>query len=337
MKKGRAKSLGIFALKLAGTVLFLWWAFSQVEDKDALWENFRLALGSPRWVAIGLGFAFLSLLANALRWYLLLLAQSIRQPFLYILRLTLYGAFFNIASLGGAAGDAAKILLLIRKVPDKKVGITMSVMVDHLVGFISSGIIFLVFTWGFRTIDSATDVAGRGTFVAATWFQSVGIVGLVLSILSCSPWMLRWGRKYMPKITNNRWVDMITSALDHYRTGWKFVGYALLASFVLSASFYLTFFAGLRSLGQPVGAAEIMSVMPIVDVVTALPISVSGLGVRERTFDFLIGKLTGIPTSAAVAGSLIGFLFTLFWGLVGGVAILTARSDKKAVEEGADE
>lgn len=332
MKKGRAKSLGIFALKLAGTVLFLWWAFSQVEDKSALWENFRLALASPGWVLAGLGFAFLSLLANALRWYYLLLAQSIRQPFMYIFRLTLYGAFFNIASLGGAAGDAAKIVLLIRRVPGKKVGITMSVMVDHIVGFISSGIIFLVFTWGFRTIDSADDVAGRGTFIAATWFQAAGIIGLVLSILSCSPWMLKWGRKYMPKITNNRWVDMITSALDLYRTGWKFVGYSLLASFILSASFYLTFFASLRSLGQPVSAAIILCVMPVVDVVTALPISVSGLGVRERIFEFLIGKLTGIPTSAAVAGSLIGFLFTLFWGLVGGLAILTARSDKKIVE-----
>ncbi|MEP2774328.1 MAG: lysylphosphatidylglycerol synthase transmembrane domain-containing protein [Luteolibacter sp.] len=332
MNKGRAKSLGIFALKLVGTILFLWWALSQVEDKDALWENFRLAIGSPGWVAVGVGFAFLSILANAFRWYFLLLAQSIRQPFSYIFRLTLYGAFFNIASLGGAAGDAAKILLLIRRVPGKKVGITMSVMVDHIVGFISSGIIFLVFTWGFRTIDSADDLAGRGTFIAATWFQAGGIIGIVLSIFSCSPGMLKWGRKHLPKITNNRWIDMITSALDLYRTGWRFVFWSLLASFVLSASFYLTFFAGLRSLGQPVAASDIMSVMPIVDVVTALPISVSGLGVRERTFEFLIGKLTGIPTAAAVAGSLIGFLFTLFWGLVGGLALLTARSDKKAVE-----
>lgn len=337
MKKGRAKSLGIFAIKLVGTVLFLWWALSQVEDRTALWENFCLALGSPLWVAAGLGFAFLSLLANALRWHYLLLAQSIRQPFSYIFRLTLYGAFFNIASLGGAAGDAAKIVLLIRRMPGKKVGITVSVMVDHIVGFISSAMIFLVFTWGFRTIDSVDDVAGRGTFVAATWFQAAGIVGLVLSVLSGSPFMLKWGRKYFPKITCNRWVDMITSALDLYRTGWKFVFFSLIASFVLSASYYLTFFAGLRSLGQVIEAAQIMSVMPIVDAVTALPISVSGLGVRERTFDFLIGKLTGIPTAAAVAGSLIGFLFTLFWGLVGGIAILTARSDKNVVEESVDE
>ncbi|MGC4016376.1 MAG: hypothetical protein QM755_17920 [Luteolibacter sp.] len=41
--------------------------------------------------------------------------------------------------------------------------------------------------------------------------------------------------------------------------------------------------------------------------------------------DFFLHELTGIPTAAAVAASLIGFLFNLFWGLVGGLAILTAR------------
>jgi hypothetical protein len=70
--------------------------------------------------------------------------------------------------------------------------------------------------------------------------------------------------------------------------------------------------------------------MPVVDVVSSLPISISGLGVRERTFDFLISQLTGIPPAAAVAAALIGFLFNLFWGIVGGLAIITARHHRKA-------
>ncbi|MFD2256831.1 YbhN family protein [Luteolibacter algae] len=334
MKKRHVKTLGLFFLKLLGTILFLWWALSSIDDKEALGRNFKLALRSPWWVVAGICLAFVSLLANALRWFFLLRAQSIHEPFGYILRLTLYGAFFNIASVGGAAGDAAKIVLLMRRVPDKKVGVTMSVMVDHIIGFISSGIIFLVFTWGFGTMDKVEDVAGRGTFVAATWFQAGGIVGIILSAFSCTPWMLSWGRKHLPRLTNNRWVDSITKVLDLYRTGWKHAFFALLASFALSASFYLTFFAGLRALDQPVSAVSIMSVMPIVDVVSALPISISGLGVRERTFDFLVGKLTGIPTAAAVAASLIGFLFTVFWGIVGGLVIIMAGSfTKKGAEK----
>ncbi len=142
MNRKHAKGIGVFLLKLAGTILFLWWALSMIEDKTALGENFSHALRSPYWVAAGIFMAFLSLLANAFRWFFLLKAQDIRLPFSYIFRLTLYGAFFNIASLGGAAGDAAKIVLMMRRVPDKKVGITVSVMVDHVIGFVSSGIIF---------------------------------------------------------------------------------------------------------------------------------------------------------------------------------------------------
>ena len=328
MTKGHAKTAGIFLLKLAGTILFLWWAFSQIEDKSTLADNFYRALRSPFWVCFGLSMALFSLLANAFRWQFLLRAQEINQPFSYIFRLTLYGAFFNIISLGGAAGDAAKIVLLIRREPEKKVGVAMSVMVDHVVGFVGGSIIFLFFTWVLGTIDLATGDAARGTFIAATWFQVGGLVGIVLSVISCMPQMLAFGQRRLPLITNNRWVDKITTALDLYRTRWIYCLWSLFASFALAGCYYLTFFAGLQALGEKVSASTVMAVMPVVDVIAALPISISGLGVRERTFEFMLSQLTGVPASAAISASLIGFLFNIFWGLVGGIAIITARSKK---------
>jgi uncharacterized membrane protein YbhN (UPF0104 family) len=274
--------------------------------------------------------ALISLLANALRWQFLLRAQSIRQPFSYIFRLTLYAAFFNIASVGAAAGDAAKIVLLMRREPEKKLGVTVSVMVDHVIGFVTGCIIFLVFTWGFVTMVGVPEPGSRSTFVAATWLHVGGLLLVLLSVFSCTPRMLSFGRRYMPRITDNRWVDAITTALDLHRKRWRFGFYSLLASFILAGGYYLTFYAGLRALGGEVAATTVIAVMPVVDTVAALPISVSGLGVRERTFDFLLSRLTGIETSEAVAASLIGFLFNLFWGLIGGLAILTARSHKPA-------
>lgn len=333
MRKQHAKAAGLFLLKLAGTTLFLWWAFSRINDGYSLVENFRHALKSPFWVVAGIGLAFVTLQTSALRWFLLLRAQSINEPFWYIFRLTLYGAFFNIASFGTAAGDAAKIVLLMRRVPDNKVGVTVSVMADHVVGFLSSGLIFLVFVWGFGTMDHVRDPAGRSLFVAATWFEAGGMIGIILSVVSCMPGFLVFGRRYLPRITNNRWVDRITTVIDLYRTRWHFALYASVVSLVMAASFYLTFFAGLRALEQPVRMSSIMAVMPIVDVASALPISISGLGVRERTFDYFLSQLTGIPTAAAVSASLIGFLFNLFWGLVGGLAIVTARQSKTAQHE----
>jgi len=327
MNKRHARIIGLFALKLAGTVVFLGWALSGIDENQSLAENFKRALRSPQWVTCGLAMALISLLANAVRWQFLLHAQSIRQPFSYIFRLTLYGAFFNIASLGSAAGDAAKIFLLMRREPEKKLGVTISVMVDHLIGFVAGCVIFLVFTWGFGTMNDVTEPAARTAFIAATWFQAVGLLVVLLSIFSCTPRMLSFGRRFLPRITDNRWVDAITTALDLHRKRWRFAFYSLLASLILAVSYYLTFYAGLRALGSEVDATAVIAVMPVVDAISALPISVSGLGVRERTFDFLLSRLTGIETSEAVAASLIGFLFNLFWGLIGGLAILTTRSN----------
>ena len=68
-----------------------------------------------------------------------------------------------------------------------------------------------------------------------------------------------------------------------------------------------------------------LAVGDVDDRLAGLRVAVPGLGVRERSLDFFLHELAGIPTAATVAASLIGFLFNLFWGLVGGLAILTAR------------
>lgn len=332
MKKSHIKAIGIFLLKLIGTVGFLYWAISQIEDTGSLADNFKRALQSPFWVSVGLSLAGLSILTAALRLHILLRTQAIREPFSYIFRLTLYGALFNIASIGTAGGDAIKMIYLMRRHPDKKIGITISVMVDHLVGFLATGIIFLLFAWGFGAAVSTKGLAGQNIFMAATVFQAGGLLFIFISFFLCSPTMMTFCRNKLPKIAANKWVQSITSAMDLFREHWKYAASALVVSLALSAAFFLTYFAGLRSLEQEVSAATVLSVMPIVDVVASLPISISGLGVRERAFEFLLSQLTGIPTSAAIAASLIGFLFHTFWGLVGGIAFLTERSANKTTE-----
>jgi uncharacterized membrane protein YbhN (UPF0104 family) len=329
MSKQQLKTLGLFALKLTGTVLFLTWALSQIDAGDSLWENLTLALRSPFWVATGLALAFLSVVTSAMRWHFLLKAQGIHESFTYILRLTFYSAFFNIASLGGTAGDAAKILLLIRRRPDKKVGIGLSVMADHVIGYIAGSLIFLLFTWGFDTMDKVTDPVGRKAFVAATWFQAGGLIFLILSVISCMPGVLAFGRRCFPRLTRSKHISTITSVIDLFRLRWHYALYSFAVSLVLATTYYLAFFAALRSLGQAVSPVTILSIMPVVDVISALPISISGLGVREKTFDFFLSQLTGIDKATAIAAPLIGFAFQLFWGIAGGLMIILARGSSR--------
>ena len=69
-----------------------------------------------------------------------------------------------------------------------------------------------------------------------------------------------------------------------------------------------------------------MLAMPVVDMAAALPISVSGLGVREKTFETLMAALCGLPEATGVAASLAGWLFNVFWGLIGGAIFILFRA-----------
>ena len=70
------------------------------------------------------------------------------RPGIVLLDLTLVGNLFSLASVGSIGGDAARILLLNKRVPKRKIAITTSVMVDHLSGMVAMALMFFLLTAG---------------------------------------------------------------------------------------------------------------------------------------------------------------------------------------------
>src|SRR5712671_1979563 len=79
------------------------------------------------------------------------------------------------------------------------------------------------------------------------------------------------------------------------------------------------------------GLIDYLLYLPIINSVTAIPISISGFGVRELMYAEMFGEV-GVAASAAVALSLLGYLATLFWSLVGAIFYLTHRKEVSAIE-----
>ena len=65
--------------------------------------------------------------------------------------------------------------------------------------------------------------------------------------------------------------------------------------------------------------------MPIVNTLTALPISFAGIGVRESLFQVLLHDLCRAPEAIGVLIGALGFATRLLWGLPGGAAFLWYR------------
>jgi len=67
------------------------------------------------------------------------------------------------------------------------------------------------------------------------------------------------------------------------------------------------------------------AVVPLVALAMVLPISVSGVGIREGGLAFLLAP-HGVAAEKAVAIGLLWFLTTICCGLVGGVLFLLDRN-----------
>jgi hypothetical protein len=101
-------------------------------------------------------------------------------------------------------------------------------------------------------------------------------------------------------------------------------GLSVPAHLCIFLSFYFTAraFGVFSGIG---GMMELLAVLPIILTIASLPISLSGVGVREGLFQNVLASLYGTPESLAVMISITGFLIVVFWGLVGGCVYLVYR------------
>jgi uncharacterized membrane protein YbhN (UPF0104 family) len=69
-------------------------------------------------------------------------------------------------------------------------------------------------------------------------------------------------------------------------------------------------------LGERVPLLALFMFMPIIVTVSSIPVSISGVGLREGAFVLLLGSI-GIPPDAATALSFAWFLSVVAGGLTG--------------------
>jgi len=323
------KKVLIFLLKLVLTGSCLAWALSQVDLGHSVFA--RTGAVDYRWLTGGVVMAGLTVALTALRWRLYLIAQGVDPGMRRTVALTLIGNLFNLLSIGGIGGDAARILLLIRDHPGKKLAVTIAVLVDHLAGMVAlAGMFFIVSVAKFDALAKQSHL-GKGVIHFA-WVYLSGGLGLVLLcfLAACPPIHRRIhanGREWKWKL-----MRRIPETYDVYRKKWPLALAGVAISFLMLLAYFMSFWCGLRAVGGTASAGTVLSAMPVIDSVSSLPVSVAGIGVREKLFEILMRDLSDTPAEVSVAASLAGFACSVFWAFVGGLLFLRKR-DRVTVEE----
>lgn len=311
----------IVAAQVAVSAGLLAWMVSRPDFRASL--ESVLAVADVRWLAAGFGLAGVVHLLCLARWRVFLSMAGIRVGWLESAGIFFAGLFSSLFLPGAAGGDLVKIGILASRGHDPALS-ALSVIMDRLAGSVTMvvlGTALLVTQYPWLSSNPAT----------AGLVQSIGIYLLVVAVLIVASVALCSGS--LASRLPSKWpgrTKLIELAQAYFRLAreWPRTLGAIGISMAMLVLFFLTYYLAARACGIDPGLLRFLSLMPMVDIIAGLPVSLGGLGVREGVFVFLLGGLAGVPPAAAVAASLTGYMLSAVWGLPGAFLWLFRKASR---------
>jgi hypothetical protein len=314
------KRIAIVLLQLFVTAAGIFYVFHDAQKRAQIGHALQTA--DWRWLAIGwVVYGVVELLAT-MRWQLLLRVQGIKLGWLRAGVIVVIGLFFNMVLPGLVGGDAARLLLVFKTAPRQKTRATLSVAMDRLLGLFSllvlaALVVALRLDWLRQFPDTA-----KVTYVALALLAGVSFFMLLLLGVIGS----RRRRKLSRRVPFRKQIVETGNALHLYRAHLITVAIAFALTIFSHVGYYLSYFCAMRSLAAPgvhmASVTDVVSIMPLVNTITGVPVSFGGVGVRETLFQTLFGKLADVPPALAALSASLGYLIQASWGVVGGLAYL---------------
>ncbi|MDP2239854.1 MAG: lysylphosphatidylglycerol synthase transmembrane domain-containing protein [Burkholderiales bacterium] len=260
---------------------------------------------------------------HALRWMIAVEASGSHMPFGTALRIVLIGHFFNQALPSSVGGDAVRIWCAYRA------GLgagdaARTVIMDRAISLV--GLLLLAgagLPWLF---DIVTDQAARFAIVAVI---AVGICGFLIfvSLPQLPPFMSRW------RITRALVELAILARRLTFSPRYVMPILALaVAGFVI---FVFIVYWLAAALHLEVGFSDCLLLVPPVLLISVIPVSIAGWGVREGAMVVAFGFIN-VPPGAAFAVSVLFGLVIAAASLPGALLWLTSGYTAKSLREAAE-
>jgi len=307
--------------RLGCGVLLLWWALRRAELGNL--ADIPLWPLNTGWLLIAICLGGLSVFGWAVRWRIFLRVTGLRIELREAVRLIMFADFFNLYFLGPLGADGIRALFLNKRFPGRKTAIFHSILLDHASGLLGGAFLYAVFTrtqtaWMTRGGGLVTEGA-LVTIDIALGFLSLMTLSAIGAIMCKRLWDFT-DRRIRMRAT----IHPLRPFVYLRGHGWELLRAQSVSVLSLICGYGAFWCAG-HAVGEPVSALRIFGIMPMVDAIAAIPITISGLGVRENLFVELLGTTLPSGSQGALAVSLMGFAMIGVWGLVGGIWLALHR------------
>jgi glycosyltransferase 2 family protein len=255
----------------------------------------------------------------AWRWRLLLVAAGVRVPFAPVVRQYFIGTFVNNFFPSTVGGDLTKVYYLGREHGYRRV--TASVVLDRILGIGLLAMFASATLW----VTRATSPVLVAAHVGVTGIAAVAFVLLLLSATGTGGLPERVTRLGSVAVSLARRLQEVRGSMAAPLSKPAVIAQAALVvagHFIAVTAVYVVF---VTIQGEhPPSFLEMFAVVTATSVLSNIPVSLNGLGLREQLHAALLAPF-GVSREAAVAISLLLFGHLVISSLIGLLLWLRAR------------
>lgn len=324
----KIKSTLIFALKLTVTLVPAYFVYRNIVgspdwDIGDLYRLFSVKSILP--FVIALVCLAISNFTACLQWKLLLERQGVHLGYARLLKLYYVGLFFNNFMPGNVGGDVKKVYDIRMQGGQDTVGAGLTAtFFDRLYGLFFVTLFALAMGALFFVHDDA-----QRAFVWPSIWIFLGFCAMFAGL--CSK---RLGRlatnlmsRFLPKSVGERLVHMF-ERFRHFRSVKLWAQISALSFATQSLRILVHFFCGI-AVGVELSVSWYFYYIPLVAIVSALPISIGGFGPRELLAQSLFAR-AGVASLESVVIQLLAYFVSLVLSLFGAFVFLLGGNANSA-------
>ncbi len=284
----------------------------------------RIDLASAAWLALAVALTFFQIFIGVLRWRIVSAECGAPLRIREAMRYNVIGTFFNQTLPSSIGGDAVRLWLVARSGAGWRAA-TYSIFVDRAIGLIAlATIIVASLPWSYHLIG---DPYGRSALALVDFAALAGGAGFL--VLGALPW--QWLKKWWA----THHIHACAVIANRVIFSKKNAPAIAVLSFLVHFLAVVIAWCVVQSIAAPVGFKQTFLLIPPVMLITMLPISIAGWGVREATMGLAFGY-AGLVTSEGVNVSLLYGAVSFIAGAIGGLVWIfsaeKAAKDAAAVE-----
>ncbi len=299
-------------IKLLISIILIGWIIHKVnliKLKDILISANLL------WILAAVSLHIYAYWASGKRWQILLNALEVKESVKNLIKSYLVGTFFNQFLPTIVGGDMIRAIDLSEPCQSLTKSLTI-ILLERFIGIIALlSLVNIGFILRMKYLDEVSYVSYWPIYAQITFIVSIIVLFSMGNVIT-NEVERHVPNKFIKKVLYK--ILLVLNTLTKFRSH----PIPLLKAFVLSVTLQLVFILHYYflsiSIGLHMSFAFLLIIIPIIFLLSMLPVSINGIGLREGLFIYFFSKI-GVSPEKSLTICILGFSITLFYGLIGGL------------------